>query len=295
MHATASKAVQATCDHAPLPSSAQAADPTRSTAAIPPHANAGARQGLADTRIDRGIAALYDTLAAALLRTPDAPIAADVYQAAELLGRPFPHGGGEAPGESGEEKPIERESLGRHARRPEPSAPPADQPTDLTWLEQRFYDRFLVPTTGVFIPLAEGCVTGAETAGAHGRIAWGPREGRLTAHVRTLYDQAGFQPASLTHSLAPSAMRDDFLGCELAFLAFLRHPGASEGTARGDQDARDRFAHAFLRRHGAWFDRAADLMEAQDDDFYARVVRLAALVARADLQLLDERITPPTP
>lgn len=156
---------------------------------------------------------------------------------------------------------------------------------DIAWqdgLEQRYYDRFFVPTSSLFIPLDECRVASAEVE--RGRVSWGPAADRCSEHAARCYRLAAFDYRSLKgDALAIGRLRPDSLACEVAYLAFLERGSLQREDA---PNTCDRFALAFLSRHAKWVTKAARIMERQGDDFYARLVRFAAEAAYADRERL---------
>ena len=149
-------------------------------------------------------------------------------------------------------------------------------------MTQRYYDRFFVPTSSVHIPLSEARITGASNEEAG--ISYGPEADGGTEHAAASYRAAGFDPHALAGDpLAVGGLAPDSLAAELAYLAFLKQGSLESGGA----EVYDRFACAFLSAHKPrWVKKAAGIMADQDDDFYARVVALAAQVMEEDLAAL---------
>lgn len=122
---------------------------------------------------------------------------------------------------------------------------------------QRYYDRFVVPSSLLFVPLSEGHVRNAYVTDES--ISFQARYSPAADHVRACYEELGFDWRALgprSSHVAPHAA--DFLGTELAFMAFLHHAGLSD-------QARE-FRRTHLLR---WVDKASDLMHRADDDAYA--------------------------
>ena len=192
----------------------------------------------------RGRAVLFDACAAAFLREPDEDVVGGVRAVQKALGAP--------------------------------EEPPADLPA----LRERFSERLFVPVNPRYVPLQESCVYGS-AAGDDGRVRYGSVQSSRADHVLRCYKAVGFDMGSLEASkLVRGTLHADFVGCELAFLAYLSvgeahaWEAADEGTAEHWHGLAQRFA----REHaGAWFGRAAELLAAGEDDFYARTCALGAL------------------
>lgn len=192
----------------------------------------------------------YEVLAEALLNVPSERVLSDVRLVAQAMGRA---------------------EFDQYQAAPE--------------LEQRYYDRFFVPTGGVFVPLSESRFSNVdETAD---RIAYGPEANNGTDHVTACYRQVGFEYRALAgYDLAVQRLRPDSLASELAFLAYVHTVGCVQ-DATGELNAWDRFALQFLREHTGWMTTAAQVM-ARTDDLYARLCVLAVDVCAADRAQLEE-------
>lgn len=187
-----------------------------------------------------GLSTVYEVLCEALINVPSASIVGDVRRVARLFGTDA------------------FEGIGASAQ-----------------LEQRFYDRFFIPISPVFVPLSESRIEGCRIIG--GKRSFGPAVTGTSRHVEALCEQTGFDFRALEgFDSAVQRLSSDSLAAELAFLAFLRMRFATGSCAY------ERFAAVLLDRHTAWVEKAAAVMEGQDDDFYARLVRLAAQILAAD-------------
>lgn len=200
----------------------------------------------------RAAGLVYETLAEALLNVPDGPILSDVARAADLLGA---------------------EGLGCF----EASAD----------LEQRYFDRFFVPSSPYFVPLSESCLLDA--AVVDGARRYGPTAGPAIDHVERCYRSWSFEFSSLTgYPLAVKTLRADSLASELAFAALLAR---AESEARSEDEARrcrawrKRFVDLHLAR---WVDQAAEAMAEADDDFFARLCALVAAWVALDRENLAD-------
>lgn len=199
-----------------------------------------------------GCSVLLSACAAALINEPTERVVQDVRRVAEALGDSRFDG-------------------------IEPGAP----------LTQRYYDRFFVSASPYFVPLVESCVRGAfdeggRTVYASTRTVYASTRSSKGDHALLCYEAAGFDYRALQgFEAATKALKPDSLACELAFLAAL---GASAAQADDEACARagvrlfDEFAHEHV---GAWIPRAARCLAAADDDFYARLVALAAEAVQA--------------
>lgn len=153
-------------------------------------------------------------------------------------------------------------------------------------LEQRYYDRFFIPTSPYFIPLSESRITDA--ADIQGSLTFGPPFGPCTKHAEDCYRQIGFDYSKLVgFDSAIQALVADSLACEVSFLAFLKK-GALVDTSQFD--LYDRLAAQFISAHDErWIRKAVCLMKATDDDFYARLVDFAADLFAIERELYQKQ------
>ena len=191
----------------------------------------------------RGRAVLFDACAAAFLREPDADVVAGVRAVQRALGVPE-----------------------------EPAA-------DAATLHERFSERLFVPVSPYYVPLQESCVYGSARE-AGGRVRYGSVQSSRSDHVHRCYKAVGFDMGSLAASeLVRGTLHADYLGCELAFLAYLS-AGEAAAWEAADAPAAEHWhglAERFAREHaGAWFSTAAERLVATEEDFYARTCALAA-------------------
>lgn len=150
-------------------------------------------------------------------------------------------------------------------------------------LAQRFDDRFVVPSTRVYVPLSESCIRGMDET--DGVVTYGRVSDANSIHAARCYAAAGFDiDAGRRASAASLCQRDDALAIELAFMAHL----ASAEAATCDEAAANHarmWQREFLQGHLlAWVDCAAACLVRTEDDFYARVAALAAAWCRLDVQ-----------
>lgn len=152
-------------------------------------------------------------------------------------------------------------------------------------LEQRFYERFFITTSPYFIPLSENSIQ--NTTVANGKRCFGPTNGSKTDHVAQCYRQSGFDPHALSgYPLFISSAHFDSLAFELSFMAFLVRTEIETEQEHGLQNIR-LWQKEFLSQHLVpWVKKAAKIMGDTDDDFYARIVALAA----AWIELDRERV-----
>lgn len=215
--------------------------------ACPPHDHVDDRTRAQEAR---AASVVYEALAAALLNLPDARIVTDTTRIASLLG-----------------------------------SSAFDDPAAIRIDEQRYNDRFFVSSSACFVPLSESCVRGA--AAIDGIVRFGNTADAGTDHVARCFRAVGFDERKLAgHPLAVRSLRVDSLASELAFIAFLArseaHAGEAEHT-QGAGSAQRALQRAFLAEHlGCWIDKAARLVADTGEDFYARVVALAAAWVRID-------------
>lgn len=113
-------------------------------------------------------------------------------------------------------------------------------------LEQRFYDRFVIGVSPLYLPAIESCILDARED-ERGRLEPGHMDGPRMTEVLACYRTYGFDHRAL-EGFQPlvGALRPDHLAAELAFMAHLRRVqemGGEKGAAAG------RFADEFLKRH----------------------------------------------
>lgn len=201
----------------------------------------------------RGFALVADAVARALAQPPSAEVVGEVRRMAEALGDD------------------------RFA-----AVAPGDD------LDQRFFNRFVVTSSPYFLPLVEGSVR--EAYEEEGRLRYGPLRSRHEDHVLSCYRAVGFDPAASAwgaRGAVAQGLKPDALACELEFMASLAlaagGDAAADPSSAADPDAAERAAAArrLLARFSAeharhWFGRAAEYAARTDDDFYARLIALAA-------------------
>ena len=143
-------------------------------------------------------------------------------------------------------------------------------------LEQRMYDRVIVPTSPFYVPLFENCIAVHVRDGVYG-----PLGGVRCSEVAKCYKAAGFDYRSLAASPSIKAVvHADYIGCECAFLAFLKRCEAESADEAGRAHIND-LARQFARSHaGLWFSPARDLMAEAGEDFYTDVATLAESAVR---------------
>lgn len=111
----------------------------------------------------------------------------------------------------------------------------AVDPSDSGALRQEYYDLFVVPVSGRYLPPYE-------SAQRDNRL-WGP----LTHRVTELYTVTGFDPTALTVSPVWRAQRiPDHIGYELAFFSALLHSRSSRAS---DAEAADQLIDYFWEQH----------------------------------------------
>ncbi len=142
-------------------------------------------------------------------------------------------------------------------------------------LEQRYYDRFFVSSHPAYVPLYEDSIRSGYPD--EGRFRYGTTEGRWYEHTLKCYQAVGFDYRLIEgHDLSVQKLKPDSFASELAFLSFL----AGSAVSSKDPAIRARSEELFVSFAGdhpnRWFGKAADCLERFEDDFYARVCRLAA-------------------
>ena len=204
----------------------------------------------------RGFAVAFDALAAAFLNEPSEQVLGDVRRVAQALGDT-----------SLDELAAEGCCAGEAGAA----------------LRQRYYDRVIVASSPVHVPLLENCVAGSavdEKGVAHYNAVQGSRGD----HVLRCYRALGFDFKALPgYHLLVQTLHCDYIGCELAFLAFMKN-GEAQAWEAGDEQAGAHWhelALRFARDHAAaWMPTAAKRLAAGDDDVYARLADLAGRVAK---------------
>lgn len=138
-------------------------------------------------------------------------------------------------------------------------------------LEQRFYNRFAIAVSPLYLPAIESCMLDVRE-GAGGLLEPGHAEGPRTTEVLACYRVYGFDHRAL-RGFKPlvDTMRPDQLPAELAFMAHLRHledMDDAKGRAAG------RFAAEFLERHLlAWVPSlCASARQRGPADMYVRLI-----------------------
>ena len=191
----------------------------------------------------RGFALVADAVARALAQQPDEAVVGEVQRVAEALGDD--RFAAVTPGEA---------------------------------LEQRFFDRFVVTASPYYLPLVEGSVR--EAYEDDGRLRFGPLRSRHSDHVLSCYRAVGFDPAGWgARGVVAEGLKPDALACELEFMASLAQAACGDGD---EAAAAQRLLRSFADAHARlWFGRAAEYAARIDDDFYARVLALAAEAVEA--------------
>lgn len=187
-----------------------------------------------------GVAKVYEVCAEALLNLPTKKIIGDVIRVAEIL---------------------ESDAF--------------DGITFDDTFEQRYYDRFFVPSSPWFIPLSESCIRGAHVV--DGVWHFGLVADAGTDHVAACYTSANFDPTDLQgFDLAVQSLRGDSLAAELSFMAYLAQQEAVSSPEKSATHVRS-LEEEFLKRHMIpWVGKGAEALVHSDDDFYARFVAFAA-------------------
>lgn len=210
----------------------------------------------------RGFALVADVVARALAQQPDVEVVGAVQRVADALGDD------------------------RFA-----DVRPGDE------LDQRFFNRFVVTSSPYYLPLVEGSVR--EAYEEDGVLRYGPLRSKHSDHVLACYRSVRFDHGDWgARGVVARGLKPDALACELEFMASLalvasgdaatgaaEAPGAGE-TPGADAEGRAAAAQRLLARFAAeharpWFGRAAEYAARVDDDFYARLLALAAEAVEA--------------
>lgn len=144
-------------------------------------------------------------------------------------------------------------------------------------LTQRYYDRVLVASSPLFVPLQESCVRRSAMQGD--TRCYASSGSAYAGHVERCYQAAGFDVGLLKgFDLALRSLRPDSLAAELAFVAFLLRQ-AGEHPAQ--------LAAQFCTEHLCrWVGIAQECLMETDDDLYARLGAFSAEAVEAAVALL---------
>lgn len=200
----------------------------------------------------RGFAVAFDALAAAFLNEPSEQVLGDVRRVAQALGVT-----------TLDEQTAEGCCAGEAGAA----------------LRQRYYDRVIVASSPVHVPLLENCVAGS-AVDDKGVAHYNAVQGSRGDHVLRCYRALGFDFKALPgYHLLIQTLHCDYIGCELAFLAFMKS-GEAQAWEAGDEAQAAHWhelALRFARDHaGSWLPTAAKRLAATDDDVYARMCAFAA-------------------
>lgn len=188
----------------------------------------------------RGFALVADVVARALAQQPDVEVVGAVQRVADALGDD------------------------RFA-----DVRPGDE------LDQRFFNRFVVTSSPYYLPLVEGSVR--EAYEEDGVLRYGPLRSKHSDHVLACYRSVRFDHGDWgARGVVARGLKPDALACELEFMASLAQ-AACDGATEKEREAAQRLLARFAGDHAArWFGRAAGYAARIEDDFYARLVALAA-------------------
>ncbi len=188
----------------------------------------------------RGFALVADVVARALAQQPDVEVVGAVQRVADALGDD------------------------RFA-----DVRPGDE------LDQRFFNRFVVTSSPYYLPLVEGSVR--EAYEEDGVLRYGPLRSKHSDHVLACYRSVRFDHGDWgARGVVARGLKPDALACELEFMASLAQ-AACDGATEEEREAAQRLLARFAGDHAArWFGRAAGYAARIEDDFYARLVVLAA-------------------
>ena len=161
-------------------------------------------------------------------------------------------------------------SLGIH-----PSDSPSDSALEPKQLDEAFFNRTVVATSPLFVPLYEQAIRSAHKTDAG--WAYSLASNRYTREVERFYCAAGFNPQRLGMAQdAPINMRSDSLAAELAFVAFLLDDTIRIEAELTPEDRRQ-MARDFLNAHPkSWVRKAAEIAASSAEDWYATAIFLAA-------------------
>lgn len=142
-------------------------------------------------------------------------------------------------------------------------------------MTQNYYDRFVVPSSAIYVPLIESAMRNMQET-EQGRV-YGQLDSSASDHVYRCYAAVGFDPRALdTDELIAIMCHFDSLGNELAFVAYLKAQEAAAKDSAQQQHSAE-LAERFVKEHLAkWLNRATRVMNETADDFYAKVCTLAS-------------------
>jgi putative dimethyl sulfoxide reductase chaperone len=157
---------------------------------------------------------------------------------------------------------------------------------DQAAVRQEYYDRLFVPMSRRYVPPFESAIRG-RTARKGGRPGYGPLMGPAACEVGAAYAAVGFDPAVLTIYEPIRGLRmPDFLGFELAFMAFLvKEQAAADASGATEQAQRwHSLQRQFLEEHlTGWTADLATLAGEAGPGFYAELYQAIHAWATSDL------------
>lgn len=142
-------------------------------------------------------------------------------------------------------------------------------------LEQRFYDRFFVPTHPAFVPLYEDSVRGGREV--DGSYHYGKTDGRRFEHVLRCYQEVDFDFSEIQgFDLAVKRLKPDSFASELAFLSSLAAGSLESEDACVRERCRNLFVEFAEEHPERWFGAAVECLCRYGSDYYAGVCTIAA-------------------
>ncbi|MCK8823983.1 TorD/DmsD family molecular chaperone [Fuchsiella alkaliacetigena] len=161
---------------------------------------------------------------------------------------------------------------------------------DLEVFIQEYYDRFFVPTSGLYVPPYESAIRGRKEQ--EGELRFGGLNGRETHHVSSCYQAVSFQPQKLNMFAPLGDIRlADHLALELAFLNYL-----CQGEVMAYKQAQEKQVHnwqqlqeEFLTEHlNCWLLDYTELVKKKGSGLYSYLMQLISAWVEIDLAFLVE-------
>ncbi len=159
-------------------------------------------------------------------------------------------------------------------------------------IEQAFYNRTVISCTKTFVPLYEQAIRSARK-NTKGSQEYFLTNSNYTRAVESYYRQAGFDFSYLKGDIAlTKTLRPDSLATELSFMSFLSLK-IQETQNVYEQEKFYTLACAFLQTHlSTWVNKAADICESIQKDYFSQVVRLCALFIKSEIEHLSRDKVP---
>ncbi|WP_417143218.1 molecular chaperone TorD family protein [Raoultibacter massiliensis] len=155
--------------------------------------------------------------------------------------------------------------------------PIASDISDIDALKQRFFDRFLIPSSPWFVPANEQCIRKSSLTDS--AVVFPSVEGEHSRHVIECYKVIDFDYRKLKgYAPAINRLLPDSIASELAFVASMKLRESTAQTndlAQGYREYSDKFIDHHLAK---WVNTYALYAERKGVDFYSEWARLIASV-----------------